>query len=388
MVESRWNKVFLVLMLVLQFTGALSRQLSLDYTVREGDEATLSCENVINDQRNCDKTTWIFSDSKVQGSVELVDLGQIKNKIKSDRLSVTENCSLLIKKVTVEDVGRYTCRQFDNKPGGEQIGVDAVVYLSVVTLTEKKHTDIVTFSCSVTTRDRCRRTVKWLFKGRIVDRDSPFLHISRSSCSASVTILTYHFQKFTPYHQFFQCSVSRVTNTEQPLTFNLRPSGEDTKTATTTANNLEVGTNTRGPTIDNNTTKPHEPSGPDGTNLPVLLWLYIVLPLVLVALLIIAVKVIRSRRAKGKNTQGNDTVALTSNPAVTQPVPETSQAMADPEDGVSYASISYTKKADSKAKIRSKNDADDEAVTYSTVKASSIDSSVLYATINHPNAGP
>ncbi|XP_008287909.1 uncharacterized protein LOC103363086, partial [Stegastes partitus] len=255
MVDFRWTEMSFFLILVLQFTGARSRQLY--YTVREGDEATLSCENVMDDQHNCDRTTWIFNYSKLQGSVELVVHGQMKNKIKSDRLSVTENCSLLIKNVTVEDVGRYTCRQFDNKPGGEQIGLDAVVYLSVVTLTQRKDTDYVIFSCSVTTRDRCTRTVKWLFKRRIVDKNHPYLRTSNSSCSATVTILADNFKQFTPHHKFFKCSVSGATDTEQPLTFNLRPSGEDTKTATTTANNLEVGTNTRGPTIDNNTTKPH-----------------------------------------------------------------------------------------------------------------------------------
>ncbi|TDH00721.1 hypothetical protein EPR50_G00191430 [Perca flavescens] len=71
---------------------------------------------------------------------------------------------------------------------------------------------------------------------------------------------------------------------------------------------------------------------------------------------------------------------LTSNSAATQSAPETSQDTADPEGGVSYASISYTKKTNSRAQVQRKND--DDAVTYTTVKASSADPSVLYATIN------
>lgn len=63
---------------------------------------------MIDDQNKCDKTTWTFF-SRDQPAVELITLGQIgeEAKTKSDRLSVTVNCSLLIKKLTVEDVGRY-----------------------------------------------------------------------------------------------------------------------------------------------------------------------------------------------------------------------------------------------------------------------------------------
>ncbi|CAK6977709.1 uncharacterized protein LOC121882147 isoform X1 [Scomber scombrus] len=89
---------------------------------------------------------------------------------------------------------------------------------------------------------------------------------------------------------------------------------------------------------------------------------------------------------KGKKAQMDDNIGLDSNPAVTQPAPETSQDTADPEDGVSYASISYTKKTNSKARVPRKDEGD--AVTYSTVKASSssagasTDPSNLYATVN------
>ncbi|XP_023135760.2 uncharacterized protein LOC111575082 [Amphiprion ocellaris] len=368
MVETRWNKMFLLLMLVLQFSGALTRQLDLFSTVRDGDKATLSCENVMDDHHNCDKTTWVFSNSKIPLAVELVTLGQIKNKTNKDRLNVTANCSLVIKKVTVEDAGHYSCRQYIS----EKEFQDAWVDLSVVTVTEHKDTDLVTLNCSVTTNRQCRHTVKWLFKGQAVDNDNPNIKTSQSSCSVTVSFVNNFWGSSIPYHDWFKCSVSTETKKE-PLTFSLRPSGEDTKTTTTTTAN-----NTKGDTTT---------TGSSFSDTPNLWWLYIVVPVVAVALLIIAVKVTRSRRTKGKNTQRNGNVALTSDPAVAQSAPEISQDMADPEDGVSYASISYTKKANSKAKIRSKKD-DDDTVTYSTVKASSPDPSSLYATIYNPNSGP
>ncbi|KAI3363879.1 hypothetical protein L3Q82_001476 [Scortum barcoo] len=107
-----------------------AEKLLLSFTVRDGDEVTLPCENVIDGQKNCGNTTWIFSDSGRSPAVSLFELGQIKNiKSKSDRLSVTVNCSLVIKKVTVEDVGLYTCRQFRS---GQQQGEDSQVHLSVI----------------------------------------------------------------------------------------------------------------------------------------------------------------------------------------------------------------------------------------------------------------
>ena len=100
----------------------------LSITVRAGDDVTLPCEHVIDGQRKCDSTTWLFSGSG--NTVELFELGQIKEEArdKSDRLSVREKCSLVIKKVTEEDAGRYTCRQFRS---GQHQGPDTLVDLSV-----------------------------------------------------------------------------------------------------------------------------------------------------------------------------------------------------------------------------------------------------------------
>lgn len=88
---------------------------------------------MIKTQDKCNSTSWLASRSG-ESAKQLVNLGQISKseipKSRSDRLSVTESCSLVIKNISVEDVGRYTCRQF-NKSGKQQ-GEDALVYLSVV----------------------------------------------------------------------------------------------------------------------------------------------------------------------------------------------------------------------------------------------------------------
>ncbi|XP_038583667.1 uncharacterized protein LOC119909492 [Micropterus salmoides] len=197
-------------------------------------------------------------------------------KAKSDRLSVTENCSLVIKTVTDEDVGRYTCRQFIS---GQQQGPDSVVLLSVINSKD---------------------------------------------------------------------------------------------TTTTTENSIKAGiTTTASAIIDDSTEQPSN------------WWLYIIVTVILVALIIIVVNVIRWKRAKENKTGMNDNVGLTSDPALTESAPENSQDTADPEDGVSYAAVSFTTMNKSKGRVQSKNYADEgDAVTYTTMKASSADPSNLYATIN------
>ncbi|XP_045920060.1 uncharacterized protein LOC123979991 [Micropterus dolomieu] len=178
MVEFKWISLFLPA--VLQFTAA-AENLPLSFTVRVGDDVTLPCENVKDGQKNCEYTIWLFSGSGSRSAVALFEHGQIHNeaKSKSDRLSVTENCSLVIKKVTVEDVGRYYCRQFKS---WQQQAPDSLVHLSVITMTERKDADEVTLTCSVSTREQfCRHTVKWLYEGKDVDKDNKDMKSSQDS---------------------------------------------------------------------------------------------------------------------------------------------------------------------------------------------------------------
>ena len=93
--------------------------------VRDGDDVTLPCESVTANQDKCDNINWLFSSSG--NPVDLVKHGQIheNTKVKSDRLSVTANCSLVIKKITQEDADIYYCRQHRSGP-------DSQLYLSVI----------------------------------------------------------------------------------------------------------------------------------------------------------------------------------------------------------------------------------------------------------------
>uniref|UniRef100_A0A4W6F9J3 Ig-like domain-containing protein n=1 Tax=Lates calcarifer TaxID=8187 RepID=A0A4W6F9J3_LATCA len=209
--------------LFLIFFTAVTGQFS-SIAVRVGADVTLPCENVRDDQDQCNRTSWFITGS--QREQWLILRGKISEEAKSqsDRLSVTENCSLVIKKVTVEDVGRYDCQQY--RPGLEQ-GRDALVHLSVVTMTEQKNRDQVTLYCSVRTRGHCRHTVKWLYEGKDVDKVKK-METSQSECSVTVTFPTSHLKLKSKYQELFQCEVTDGYNKKvQLFTFSPQSSGEN-----------------------------------------------------------------------------------------------------------------------------------------------------------------
>ncbi|XP_026173885.1 uncharacterized protein LOC113136927 isoform X9 [Mastacembelus armatus] len=311
----------LFVMLLIDFPAAETGQVSY-IDVRDGDDVTLSCEHVKSDQDKCQKTDWLFNYPGESETTDIIKRGQISN-FKSDRLSVTENCSLVLKKVTVEDVGRYTCRQFDTSGRHH----DTMVFLSVVTMTEQKLHDKVTFSCQVFRYDPCVFSVKWLFQDKDVDQNNKDFQTSQTDCYANVTFLDSHFI-YSSRFKLFKCEVTNpVSGKVQKFSFRRQSSGW--------------------------------------------LWWLIIAPVALAALSVSVVALIRWKKTKGNKTQMDEN-------------------MADPEDGVSYASISFTRKTKSKARVQADDDDEGDAVTYSTVKGSSssagasTDPSSLYATINNP----
>ncbi|KAM8726261.1 uncharacterized protein AB9X84_002768 isoform 2-T2 [Acanthopagrus schlegelii] len=212
---------------------AATRQSVSSFTVRVKDDVILPCNNVIDGQNNCDSTTWLFTGSRSRSVVELVEYGQIGEDVKAkDRLSVTEKCSLVIKKVTVEDAGRYICQQYEYR-GGPKSSSDSVVYLSVVSMTEHQNHDEVTLNCSVLTYEPCRHTVKWLYEGKEVVKVKQEVKISQSLCSASVRALSFSYVYKSEFKSV-QCSVTDGDKEQQLFPFRLQSSGEKPGEETTT----------------------------------------------------------------------------------------------------------------------------------------------------------
>ncbi|XP_039637293.1 uncharacterized protein LOC120546434 [Perca fluviatilis] len=401
MEEFKWIKMSLFLIPLLHFTAA-KRQFLLSSTVRDGDEVTLSCENVRDDQNKCDGTTWTFSDLR-SPLVELVSLGQIveEAKAKSDRLSVTENCSLVIKNVTEEDVGGYYCQQY-NKTEQHQ-GQDSQVYLSVVTMTEEKNDDIVTLNCSVSTYDHCRHTVKWLYEGKDVAKDHPNIETLQSECYTTVK-----WQDpgliYKPRSNLLKCEVTDGYSEEvqlfpfiPPHSSREKPAADATTTTTIsptsgtmstskgkakTATSETTRTSDKSPESVPTTTAISDPStklqaadaktttiSPTSETMSTSKdwwrwWWLIVVSVAVASLIIITVAVLRWRRAKGNKTQTEDTEVKHCSDSRNQITHHTQLIL---KMVFPYASISYTKKTNRRVQARG---------------GASADLSNLYATVN------
>ncbi|XP_061562975.1 uncharacterized protein LOC133418371 isoform X2 [Cololabis saira] len=130
MLEFKSVKLPLLLTLMLQFTETQRPIIS----VRVGHDVTLPCKDAKDLPDNCFSTTWLYTDSKK--SVTLFEYGTVHKDagVKSVRLRVKKNCFLVLEKVTAEDEGLYTCRQFRS---GKQV-TDSGVQLSVRNETKTK----------------------------------------------------------------------------------------------------------------------------------------------------------------------------------------------------------------------------------------------------------
>ncbi|XP_047430095.1 uncharacterized protein LOC124999287 isoform X2 [Mugil cephalus] len=219
MVEFRWIQMSLFLILMLQFPATTGQPSSV--TARFGHDVTLSCGNVIDGQKNCDGTSWTYMDSIEEETVVLVEFGEIRSK--PDRLRVTTNCSLVIKKVTDDGVGLYTCRKFKS---GRQQGAGIRVSLSVMNMTEREDNDKVIWSCSVLDYYPCSHTVEWLYED---EEEIPDMQISPGPCSDTVTFPSSHLNQ--SIYELLKCKVTNIyTDGVQLFTFSPQSSGEDATT--------------------------------------------------------------------------------------------------------------------------------------------------------------
>ncbi|XP_068505253.1 uncharacterized protein [Syngnathus scovelli] len=94
----------LFLIFLLQFEVASCR--ITDFFAKAGHEVTLPCERA-----SCAGLRWMYSQDQSLSRAEVNDGQVLSSSPRSQRLSLKDDCSLLIKRVTAEDAGYFTCQQ-------------------------------------------------------------------------------------------------------------------------------------------------------------------------------------------------------------------------------------------------------------------------------------
>ncbi|XP_029966855.1 uncharacterized protein LOC115402437 isoform X7 [Salarias fasciatus] len=217
---------------------------------RAGEDVTLTCEHELEGQRDCNGTIWNYGHGRA-ASFDLVEIGKIENngEIESERLRVTANCSLIIKKVTVQDVGHYYCEQYKSDDSKNHILVHwSVVHLSVATIvTEQEVDDEETLKCFVmSSEENCEQEVKWMIKDQDIDEENSQIKTEKNECSATVTLKKSHY--LHPQTHFLSCEVTDWTG--EKLRFSPRPSGDTKSTVKPETLSKSTTTGTSGASAD------------------------------------------------------------------------------------------------------------------------------------------
>ncbi|XP_044185653.1 uncharacterized protein LOC122965566 isoform X2 [Thunnus albacares] len=176
-------------------------------------------------------------------------------------------------------------------------------------------------NCSVSTREQCRHTVKWVFKGKDVNKDNKDLKTSQSTCSATVSFLTSHFI-CTSNHELLKCKVTDLYNGKVQL-YNFSPQLSCEK-----------------PGVAETTTEPETTTSTTQEDCSALS--YIMLVMRVAELLLITVITVLLFRARGNQRPPDDNIDLNSVRSRTakRSGPAASQEQNDEDDGaVNYENL-------------------------------------------------
>ncbi|XP_053708917.1 uncharacterized protein LOC128751746 isoform X2 [Synchiropus splendidus] len=167
-----------LLVILLIYTAATEQAF---LSVLEGVEVTLPCNSLMPGHVSCDGNDWLLDGETF---TVLVSRGSVIVDV--DRLSVTPDCSLVIKAVKTGDVGSYY-------------------------LTRLETPYDTTLTCQVFTYWNCVEKVQWHVQGQHVLDGHPGLETTLSSCKAVVHFPSSSFLK----KKTFTCQVSDDKRTQE-----------------------------------------------------------------------------------------------------------------------------------------------------------------------------
>ncbi|XP_056605026.1 uncharacterized protein LOC130421259 [Triplophysa dalaica] len=208
-----------------------------------GENVILSCNNPV---PQCNSTTWMYKQYSRSTAVDLF-IGGIKMIYidRSERLSLTSDCSFNIYKTTQDDRGLYICQQYVNK---YHYRTYARVYLHVLhvfssaTQTEIRAHTSVTLYCQLYTYD-CNNLVQvngfqlvWVNRsGFELQTNSRYQIKSQHSCLVTLTTTLMNEDNNTE----FRCVLKMRNDTKTRASYTLKFTDSSVTETTSTSNRLE-----------------------------------------------------------------------------------------------------------------------------------------------------
>ncbi|XP_078798801.1 butyrophilin subfamily 2 member A2-like [Oryzias latipes] len=298
----------LILIFALQFEGASGKSETLYRRV--GEEVHLHCK-VNASSIQCSDVRWLYNRHR-NTTPEVI------NEAGASRLSVSRNCSLLIRNITAEDAGRYLCQLTNGKSNS------IPVFLKILSISKDppevhpRESGSVTLQCSLNRYEKnisCEQNIIW--------RNEAGSHLSGKNPEFEVKEQTNCVSVLTVKHQSgnnkrFTCQLVKHNKVKIDAVYVLTESPQSNTV-------IIIGA---------------------------------VVGVVLVLLVVVTVFLFRSRTAKATKDQKKGT-------NFQKPTHQNSELQSEPESDLTYAAVNYSKsKASSKITIN----AEEVQVIYSSIK--------------------
>ncbi|KAM7395913.1 hypothetical protein PAMA_007269 [Pampus argenteus] len=179
----------LTLMFLLLFEDISGQIKDIVLYHRPADDVILSCDT----GRSCPTVQWLYNRDLTKTDAVVQSGNVVKNSARAARVSLTADCSLVIKNITAEDAGLYTCQR--------GLNFDISINLNIITLSlsppdaDLKRDDTIMVDCSLlgfdTNRRRCQQQrIRWVDEAgsELLGEGGGHKVIGQRNCLSSLTV--------------------------------------------------------------------------------------------------------------------------------------------------------------------------------------------------------